>query len=229
MVVKVDLHLHSDISNKIGDHVGWISLQNTLNKIRNEDIQILCFTNHDMFSFRQYIDTLNIIAKNQYNMICYPGFELTILREDGCRGHVLFIFDNNDIGKIHMIEGMLTEIRFTNQNGVKIDKAKAIFDTLGLDYFIIPHVDKSDFVIYKDLVVVKDKLYYVESWEHSAKYIKFIRDAGNIDIMPIKFSDHHDWKNNNFKWSGTYLDSYNSFEDLKRNLKLERTVMHEVY
>jgi hypothetical protein len=134
----------------------------------------------------------------------------------------LFVFDKGEDQLLMSIEEQVNNIRFYNQSGVKIHKAVQIFNAIGLDYFIIPHIDKSDFLLFEDLTTVEEKLYYAESWEDSTRYKNFLKSARSIVIKPVKFSDHHDWKNDTYLWTGTYLEHYNSFSDLKWNLTLTK-------
>lgn len=221
-MLKVDLHLHSINSNKIGDSVSWISLRHTINTIRNADISIFSFTDHDMFNFKLYNETVKLLKEDINNhLIFYPGLELTIIRENGNRGHVLFIFDNSDINKIKQLEQITYDLVFSHRSGIKLSKAIEIYNSLDLDYFIIPHVDKSDFLIYEDFKDSLDKLYYLEALANSHQFKRFIKDANNANLKPVKFSDYHHWRDQNFIWSGTYIEKLESFNDLKFNLKLK--------
>lgn len=216
-MLKVDLHLHSILSNKIGDSVSWNSLEDTINTIKNNDISVFSFTDHDMFSYKLYKETKTYLKDNNLKMLYYPGLELTVMRENKKRGHVLFIFDNSDEELIKELEQITYDLVFLNKE-VKLKKAISTYNKLGLDYFIIPHVDKSDFLIYDDMKEVKEKIYYLEALPTSREFKKFSNEAEDITVMPVKFSDHHHWTNNSFFWSGTYILKLETFKDLKTDL-----------
>lgn len=217
-MLKVDLHLHSNHSNKIGDSVSWRSLAQTINIIKNAGIGVFSFTDHDMFSYKLYKETKTYIKDNELAIINYPGLELTIIRKNKKRGHVLFIFDNSDEEKIKQLEQITFDLVFKYKE-VKLEKAIEIYNNLELDYFIIPHIDKSDFLIYEDMENIKEKIYYLEALETSRQYQTFKKLAIDIIVKPVKFSDNHHWGRSDFSWTGTYLEKFDSFTDLKWNLK----------
>lgn len=217
-LLKVDLHLHSIYSNKIGDSVSWRSLAQTINIIKNANISVFSFTDHDMFSYKLYKETKDYIKNNNLNIVNYPGLELTIVRKNKKRGHVLFIFDNVDENKIKKLEEITFDIVFKYKQ-IKLEKAVEIYNKLELDYFIIPHVDKSDYLIYEDMASVKDKIYYLEALESSNRFKTFKKEAEDIIVKPVKFSDNHHWGRSDYFWTGTYLDKLESFDDLKWELK----------
>lgn len=216
-MLKVDLHLHSKNSNKIGDSVSWNSLEDTINTIKNNDISVFSFTDHDMFSYKLYLQTKKHLKDNKLKMFYYPGLELTVTRENKKRGHVLFIFDNRNEELIKKLEEITQDLVFLNKE-LKLKKAINTYNKLGLDYFIIPHVDKSDFLVYDDMKEVKEKIYYLEALPTSREFKRFQKEAEGINVMPVKFSDHHHWTNNSFSWAGNYILKLETFEDLKSNI-----------
>ncbi|MDR2369228.1 MAG: hypothetical protein LBD63_01190 [Mycoplasmataceae bacterium] len=217
-MIKVDLHLHSPTSKKIGDAIGWISLATTINKIRNQDIQLISFTDHDHFSAKFYQElTEQLIGTN---IRAFPGCELTIARKTRGTGHILFIFDNKYTPQeLKQLERIINEIRLhSSTGGAKI--AKVIAKLRDYDFMICPHVDKVDAVTWADVAEVKDYIFNVECSRKSVKYAKFLREANGTNINPVKFSDCHLWNDDKFKWTGCYLQEYHQFADIKNKLKM---------
>lgn len=219
-MTKLDLHMHSRVSRIIGDSIGWISDEETLLRIRNSGVKIISFTDHDIFSTSFFLKINEINKRMNLGLIIYPGFELTVSRKNGKRGHIVFIL-NNDLKKEQLkeIEMILSQIKLSSQYGIRIEKAIELFKNY--DFFIVPHVDKVDSIVYEDVSKVIDIIHYVEADENSREYIKFCKES-HTKPLGIKFSDNHMWNSDVYKWTGCYIDDYESFDDLKYRIQFQK-------
>jgi hypothetical protein len=184
----VDLHLHTEISRKTGDSVSWVSLRNALCQIRNVGIKAFAFTDHDQFSYSQYVQAIEIIKNMKMDLSIYPGVEITIARKNGSRGHILFIFDNCITNEqLENLELIINQVRVKSSSGAILSKVIKKLTTY--KFFIIPHIDKTNSVLYEDLVEVKDYIFNVESKSNAPELKRFLKDSNNHKVNPIKFSD----------------------------------------
>ncbi|GMO16111.1 MAG: hypothetical protein Ta2E_07290 [Mycoplasmoidaceae bacterium] len=217
---KIDLHLHSLISKNIGDTIGWISLESTINKIKNASIECVSFTDHDQFSYSFFNDLTTMIKNKNLNIIPFPGTEITVSRTNGKRAHVLFIFDNKTPNELLIkLETIINKNRLLNPSGCKI--SKFIEKIQNYNFFIIPHVDKSDSVIFEDVREIKNYIYNIECSKKSSEYKKFLKDSAEMPLNAVKFSDCHSWIDLQFKWTGCYVEQNINFDTLKTGMKMK--------
>lgn len=216
----VDFHLHSIKSRAIGDSIGWFSLANTLMQLNNQKIKAFAFSDHDMFVYDFYKEVQKEIIDNNYDMIVFPAVEITIKRVNGNKGHIVVIFDNKTSDMdLQELEYIIAETK--NDYGVGIDKFfKAIKN---YQYVAIPHIGKSDYLIYEDLKNHLDLFKYVEvSNSKVDMYNRFCKES-NTNIPYIYFSDTHYWDNHVYVKPNVYVEDNVelTFESIFNNLKME--------
>ena len=212
----VDLHLHTDKSRSIGDSIEWSSINDAVLKLKNNDIKIASFTDHDCFSFEYYKKACNFIETNDINLILYPGFELTIRRKNGMKGHILFVFDKDQSNSDIKIENLsLLIAKHKNAKGTNL--YSFIEQIKNMNFIMIPHISKSENVLYEDLIGLEKYIYHVEANENSVLYKKFCKDS-NLKLNPIMFSDTHFW--NKYEPNKIFIDNFIEFKDLI-NMKKE--------
>lgn len=216
----VDFHLHSLKSRAIGDSIGWFSTSNTLMQLNNQKIKAFAFSDHDMFDYNFYKEVQKEIADNNYDMVVFPATEITIKRVNGSKGHIVIIFDNKtDEEDLKELEFIISENK--NDYGVGIDKFfKAIKD---YKFVAIPHIGKSDYLVYEDLKNHLDLFKYVEvSNSKVDMYERFCKES-NTKIPYIYFSDTHYWDKHTYIKPNVFVDANIelTFESIFNNLKKE--------
>ncbi len=213
----VDLHLHSSFSSLAHDSISWVSLKNTLYSLNNNNVKIICFTDHDFFNYDFVLQAQDIIKQSNFNIKVFPGVEMTIRRQNGSCGHCLYIFDHHSDEMMKDLQNKVN--RYKNRsNGVSPNVwAKAIAD---YTYTIIPHVSKADSnMIFEDLKSQVNKINYIEG-KISSKSTNFIKKSQK-DIKTIMMSDTHFWDNNRYVAPNSYCKDINisSIKQLKIEMR----------
>lgn len=214
----IDLHLHSFHSKKNGDAIDWLDELSTLIKLRNKEIKAFSITDHDCFSFSLYQNFKKLIKEYKFDIILFPGSEITIKRKNEKRAHILFIFDNQTS------DSMLNELEMIihkhyQTNGTNLSNFIKELRDKNYNFTMIPHVGKCDSVSYEDVEEIINEISYVESPILKPEFSRFINQA-NKKIKAIMFSDTHVWST--YAGSKVYtLSNHIVFDDLKNNLNYE--------
>lgn len=196
----IDLHMHSDLSNLRGDSVTFYSIEQSVRQLQKEGIKHFAFTEHDKFSSTFINEVQDYISKNNVGITIYPGFELTINKQDGTPGHILFIFKNHVNNK--KIEDIVKKITAhynckTSLQGV--DKLIGALKKYDIEFLMIPHGNKSNGISFDD--ISKDawtNVEFIESLKHGTKYIKVLSETLEKELLELTFSDTHHWREYKF-------------------------------
>lgn len=216
----VDLHLHSYHSRRNKDVIQWFDELSTLICLRDHKIKVFAITDHDTFSASLYSKLKQLNISHRFNMAIFPGVEITVKRVNEDRGHILFIFDNNITDEQAK---KIQDVVFRNAHsyGTNIDSFVSNVDKLGIDYMMIPHVGKCDYVVYQDVKDYMDRIPYVESPDNKSELNRF---NANLEkpVANLMFSDTHMW--DTYNGSNVYIDNDQeiNISSLKTQLKYKR-------
>lgn len=241
--VKIDLHIHSELSNhkdsgKIKN--SWIKDINLLvNKLDENGIGMAAITDHDAFSFDLYEQLSKAALKKNIKIL--PGVEFTV-NFDGKPCHIVTIFDDKNIEKIENIESVL---KFNNnrpeydvKNSFSEEKYANILSKIDIDAVLIAHQkaapkrrNKND-VSSLDNKNIKSLMSYgyldsleVKNWNRANLIKDFIKVNRSTSMNPtlITGSDCHSWteypkigiNNDANNYLPTFMKSLPTFKGLK--------------
>lgn len=207
--MKIDLHLHTNISSKNGDSIRCGTPYETLKILFSHKIKIASFTDHNAFDLEFYLECKKI-AKDLITIL--PGVEINVVKNDGKIAHLLVIF-SNDLS-IEELEKLKMEISKIYKNGISINEINNWFQNY--QTIRIPHVGKSDFFEIEDLEKLNYDAIEITNDKHP-NYLKFLKSG--IKKSVVSFSDTHIWDNypqNTKMW--TEIDELESmnFDSLKK-------------
>lgn len=124
--VKIDLHIHSQISsNKDGKKVKNNTEKNIpilIDKLNQNEVNICAITDHDTFSYNLYIKLKEAEEQNNSIQKVLPGIEFSVCFEVGESSeivHIVTIFSDKDDNKVKKIESILDEME-TDKDGIYI-------------------------------------------------------------------------------------------------------------
>lgn len=214
MNVKIDLHLHSFVSSKKdGDIIKWDSLYESISKLIKEKVQIAAFSDHNLFDVDFYLEAKELAQTA--NILLLPAIEIDVVRLDGKKANIIFVFNNNltkdELKKIRSIT-----IKETPKRGISLTKCKELFKDF--EKIIIPHVGKSDHFKYEDLLKINYDAIEISN-ENDKNYLSVTKKGINSSV--VAFSDTHQWNNYpQLKKLITIIDNMKkiSFKELKKQL-----------
>lgn len=185
--MKIDLHLHSLLSAKNGDSIHWISDFDSMKRLKNNNIEICAFTDHNDFSSSAY-KSLRDLAKTG-GITLLPGIEVDVKRLNDTIGHLLVIFSNElDDSQLKEIESIARK-DLKKTRGISLQSANEIFSSF--ETIKIPHVGKSDYFTNEDLAILEHDAIEISNYNHP-NFNKWKRNG--IPKSIVSFSDTHIWK-----------------------------------
>lgn len=222
--MKIDLHLHSKLSIPNGDSIKWESDYDSLMKLKKHNIKIAAFSDHNIFN-KVWYRKMEQFAKSG-NILLLPAIEANVVRTNGKRGNVIFVF-NNELSNDELLK--IENISKTQlpKVGVSLKNVNLLFKEF--DPIIIPHVGKSDFLSYEDLIKIKCHAFEITNKNHP-NFLSINRK--NINSSIVAFSDTHIWKEYP-QHSKNLITNINnmkeiSFNELKNKLKLNKDYTKEI-
>ena len=184
-MIKIDLHLHSEISKLNGDKIHWPSNLFVAKKLYSKKIKVASFTDHNIFDLRFYFKMKNLCQKA--GILLLPGIELNVQRLNGIRSNILYIFsDKLSEIKLEQIEIISRKI---GKKGIAIKNVNLIFKDF--NPILIPHVGKSDFLGMEDLYKIKYDAIEISSYKNN-NYTKYKKHK-KLKSSVVAFSDTHLW------------------------------------
>ncbi|MBX4209769.2 MAG: hypothetical protein K4H23_00945, partial [Mollicutes bacterium PWAP] len=206
IIMKIDLHLHSLHSSQNGDKIKWISNKESLLMLLNNEIKIGAFSDHNYFNYKFYLEIKNLAKTGDINIL--PAIEIDVFRKKGIKGNVIIVFDDKqkNIEKIQDLSKLL------NRSMIQLSEIKSIFSYY--EYFLIPHVGKSDFLAPEDLEEIESIAYEITNRNHH----NFKKVSKNIIKKSIvAFSDTHSW--NKYPQNRNLITDVNIKENNYKELK----------
>ena len=209
--MKIDLHLHSIASKKNGDSIKWPGLKEVAKIVNKHKYQMISFTDHNTFDWKQYVDFRNYLNNK---IIILPGIEVNIITDRGEIGNILYIFrEDLNITKLKKISDIC--IKKLKKNGITHEQAMNLFNDF--DLIIIPHVGKSNYLQISDLNKIKYDAFEITNFKHR-NYKKVIK---KLKSSVVAFSDTHTW--NSFPRHDKLITEIDleqkTFDSLKKKLK----------
>ncbi len=217
--MKIDLHLHSIASKKNGDSIKWPGLKEVAKIINQHKYQMVSFTDHSTFDWKQYVDFRNYLNKK---ITILPGIEINIITDRGKIGNILYIFrEDLTIKKLKKISDICT--KKLKKNGITHNQAMNLFNDF--DLIIIPHVGKSNHLEISDLNKIKYDAFETTNLKHS----NLKKVTKKLKSSIVAFSDTHTW--NSFPRHDKLITEIDleqkTFDSLKKKLKQNQKYIKE--
>lgn len=212
--MKIDLHLHSNLSGLNGDSIKWTKMIDAINSMYKRDVKAFSFTDHNAFSAESYFLSKKLTAGHMH---VFPGVEVDVIRPNGVRAHLLIIF-NNQIPDESIMEIEKICRNSLRKNGISISNVNNLFK----DYetIRIPHVGKSEHFKPDELDELIHDSIETTSYEN-VNYKNWIKTKNNKSV--VAFSDTHVWRDYPQQEAlYTDIDFDGSFEDLKTKLAVKQ-------
>lgn len=185
MLIKIDLHLHSYVSRSNGDAIKWESLFHTISKLRNNNIKIASFSDHNKLDVDFYLEAKKLAQTA--GILLLPAIEVNVVRNDGKIANIIYVFDQDlnqeQLEKISKIARLQIPKR-----GISLKKCNTVFEEF--ETIKIPHVGKSDHFKYEDLLEIKFDAIEISN-EKDQNYLQVIKKG--ILSSVVAFSDTHKW------------------------------------
>lgn len=183
MDIKIDLHLHSPLSRINGDSIKWENNYDSLKKLKNNNIKIAAFSDHNIFKVDFYQE-LNNLAKTA-NILLLPAIEINVVRLNGIIANIIFVFKENlSIEELNEIERISNSIP---KRGISLEECNSIFNSF--QTIKIPHVGKNDFFSLEDLQKIDFDAIEISNEKHQ----NFLHVNKSIKSSIVAFSDTHMW------------------------------------
>lgn len=187
--LKSDLHLHTQES-KVGSEVFiWEGIKNAIKILVQNHITFFSFTDHDSFNLKFYMQAKKIIKNHNLNMFIIPGVEITCLNSLGKLAHVIFYFEENlNLEILTKIQNIIQ--KNVNKQGIKIQNLINKFELEKINFALICHVGKENFITKEDLKSILPYVYAVETNKNHPNLKKINQE---FNIKNVLFSDTHIW------------------------------------
>ncbi|MCK5867458.1 MAG: PHP domain-containing protein [Mycoplasmataceae bacterium] len=220
----IDLHLHSLHSRHNGDSIKWLGDKETLSLIYKKGYRAISFTDHSIFDSKQYIE-MRLYLNGAISI--FPGIEINIRTARGEIGNILYIFPQ-DLSKEQLLNLEKITIKYLRKEGI----SKEILDVIFNDYeFLkIPHVGKSDYLEYEDLIKYGFDAFEITNATHNN--FKKVMKLHDKPVSVVAFSDTHVWTG--FPQNDRLITEMDfrevpSFKDMKEYLKTNKDYTKEKY
>lgn len=228
-MAKIDLHLHTNISQLNGDSISHADDPKKIAwTLFNHEIKMFSFTDHNELDVDQFYEVKKIIKNT---MTILPGIEVNMRRSDNYKPcDMLVIFPENlsfeDLKKIKTICR-----EHLNKNGLSVKKMNGLFAEFST--IRIPDVGKSGACYVGDLdsnspeTIIYDAV--ETSDEKNANFKRFLKL--NLSTSVVAFSDTHKWQHYpacRRLYTDINLDNY-SFADLQKALQTNQSFYKILY
>lgn len=219
--MRIDLHMHSFVSKTNGDSIIWESNFHVAKTLFEHNVKMAAITDHNMFNDDLYLDLRN--KCQGAGLVFLPGVEVNVVRLNGMIGHLLIIFrpDLSD-QEIHELANKIKHS--IPRYGVALNKVNDFFSEY--ETIRIPHVGKSDFFGYEDLLQLKYDAFEVTNLEHK----NYLSVSNKLTSSVVCFSDTHMW--NNYPQQKQFITIVDletpSFAELKSKLAENKNYMEEI-
>ena len=220
----IDLHLHSLHSRHNGDSIKWLGDKETLTLIYKKGYRAISFTDHSIFDSNQYIEMREYLNGA---ISIFPGIEVNIRTARGEIGNILYIFPENLSN-----EQLLKLEKIVSKNLRKEGVSKEMLDTIfkEYDFLKIPHVGKSDYLEYEDLIKYGFDAFEITNANHfNFKKVMKLHDK---PVSVVAFSDTHVWTSfpqNDRLITDMDFKEAPSFKNIKEYLDANKNYTKEKY
>ncbi|MBN0970907.1 hypothetical protein [Mycoplasma phocoeninasale] len=213
--ILIDLHLHSNDSTRTGSKVSGETDLEKLRILNNNNVKVACFSDHDHFYRRSYLNRLKIIKEYGFDLLLLPGLEIDLQRTDYKTGQVVIVF--NPASNLEAIEEIFIgrKVRYTYAEIIEV--------LSGYDFMIFPHTGKA-----KDNMLVDDLAnFQVDALDVTRDNHANVNKILSIRQIPVvSFSDTHTWKKYP-QWSKkqTYVEAERNFLDIKKAIRENKIII----
>lgn len=240
---KVDLHIHTDFSNKtkINDYDGEFDLLKLKDKLLENEVKLFSLTDHNIINTAAYKSYYESEQENDPSLLVGCEFDIKVDQNDGSflTYHTLLIFNENTFEKAEEISVSINN-HFIDKSVKDKDRfltLDEIFDLFGkYNFFFIPHAGGHKNIIdaHKNIDITKaqEMVLLMESAHEKVKEKFKQKHHDEFDKLKdpdfrkrneeafINFSDNHNYKIYPTPKSGTahefyYLKGEPSFETLR--------------
>ena len=143
---KVDLHIHTDLSNKTksNDYDGNFDLDTLKAKLIEHDVKLFSLTDHNIINTEAYQEYYNNCTAGDPELLAGCEFDIDVEQDDGSflTYHTLLIFNENTTEKVHELANIIEE-HFRSEETDPKDRSLTedqIFELFHkYHFFYIPH------------------------------------------------------------------------------------------
>lgn len=228
-MAKIDLHLHTNISQLNGDSISHADDPKKIAwTLFKHDVKIFSFTDHNEFDVDQFYEVKKIIKNT---MTILPGIEVNMRRSDNYQPCDMLVIFPEDLS-LEDLKKIKTICReHLNKNGLSVKKMNGLFAEFST--IRIPDVGKSGACYVGDLdpksteTIIYDAV--ETSDEKSANFKRFLKL--NVLTSIVAFSDTHKWHHYpacRRLYTDINLDNY-CFADLKKALQTHQSFYKILY
>ena len=183
--IKIDLHLHSPASKDNGDGIEWESDYHTIKQLKNHNVQIAAFSDHNVFDWKHYQSLKQLAATAQ--ILVLPAIEINVVRTDGQIANLIVIFSETlKTEELQTISAIAQ--KELPKRGISLARAETIFAEFAT--IRIPHVGKSDHFKWVDLQQITYDAIEITNAKHP-NYQSVLKKEVKTAI--VAFSDTHIW------------------------------------
>lgn len=217
--MRIDLHLHTELSKINGDNIVWNGFYDSLTKLKKNRVKMAAYTDHNLFDANFYLEAKELAKTG--NIFLLPGLEINVVRKNGIIAHMLVLFREDlsieQLKQIESVKILKTGIALNSINDLYSD-----FETIR-----IIHIGKEDHFCHEDLDNLKYDAFETTNFNHSN--YKSILKKGFVSSV-VSFSDTHLWnKYPQISKLITIIDDMKdpTFDELKRCLSLNKIYSKE--
>ena len=228
-MAKIDLHLHTNISQLNGDSISHADDPKKIAwTLFNHEIKMFSFTDHNELDVDQFYEVKKIIKNT---MTILPGIEVNMRRSDNYKPCDMLVIFPEDLSfeDLKKIKTICRE--HLNKNGLSVKKMNGLFAEFST--IRIPDVGKSGACYVGDLdsnspeTIIYDAV--ETSDEKNANFKRFLKL--NLSTSVVAFSDTHKWQHYpacRRLYTDINLDNY-SFADLQKALQTQQSFYKILY
>ncbi len=219
----IDFHCHTKATKKGEDNKRNIKPGDFKKAIVNAQIKIVAITNHNEFIKEEY----ELFSKEAGDdFIVLPGIELDVDGLDGERGHVVVIYDDQDVNNFDtMINSII--------KGVSPDKFSISIDSLirlinDLNCIVLAHYCKPDSLHQSSIDSIKERITDKYRFFYEPSSYRTLGIMINNNFRALKGSDIVDWDNYTEQEFANIKLDIDSYKNLMLFIKKDTTIIESL-
>ena len=143
---KVDLHIHTDLSNKTksNDYDGSFDIITLKNKLIENGVKLFALTDHNIINLKAYEDYYSAYTEGDPILLVGGEFDIKVKQNDDSflTYHTLLIFNENTIEKVQELSEIIE--KYFTKNAVNFKDRNLTEDQIfelfhPFHFFYIPH------------------------------------------------------------------------------------------
>ena len=221
--MKVDFHCHTRATKDGESKSRNVSSENFKKSIINAGVKMVAITNHNEFDRENY-DLLHNIAGDDF--LVFPGIELDVNGIDKERGHVVIIYDDNDVDTFDL---KVKEII----NGMKPDNFSIDIDKLisflnNINCIVMAHFHKPDALNETSINKIRENIIDNYRFFYEPSSYRTLGIMINNDFRALKGSDIVDWNNYESQEFANIKLDIDSYKNLMLFMKKDKTIIESL-